>query len=304
MGLLRLAHVDVRTPDLELSTAYYTEVMGLTLVDRIDDAAYFKAWDEDDHHSLRMRYNPRTGLDLFTFRVEAEQDLDDFEQRLTRYGCAVSRVSKGEAVGQGESIRFEIPSGHTMELVHHVEKTGNLLGKHNPDPVPPPDMTGIAPPRMDHMLVNAEEVAEAGTFFQDVLGMKLTEQVLDANGHQIGIWLAAGTHSPHDIAVVNGPNGALHHWAYWLDDWDHVRKAADILGYNGVQIDQGPTRHGVTRGNTIYFFDPLGIRNEVFTGGYWVDPDFEAITWTEDNFGKGLFYYENTISNRFLRMHT
>ena len=101
----------------------------------------------------------------------------------------------------------------------------------------------------------------------------MTEQVLDGNGHQLGVWLAGRTNSPHDIAIVNGPNGALHHWAYWLDDWDHIRKAADILAYNGVQIDQGPTRHGVTRGNTIYFFDPLGIRNEVFTGGYWVDPD-------------------------------
>jgi catechol 2,3-dioxygenase len=118
------------------------------------------------------------------------------------------------------------------------------------------------------------------------------------------VWLAGRTNSPHDIAIVNGPNGALHHWAYWLDDWDHIRKAADTLAYNGVQIDQGPTRHGVTRGNTIYFFDPLGARNEVFTGGYWVDPDHEIITWTESEFGKGLFYYENVISQRFLRMHT
>ena len=191
-----------------------------------------------------------------------------------------------------------------MELVWDIEKTGNILGKHNPSPVPPPDMQGIAPPRMDHMLVNAEEVAESAAFFIDVLGMRMTEQVLDGNGHQLGVWLAGNTRSPHDIAIVNGPNGALHHWAYWLDDWDQIRKAADTLAYNGVQIDQGPTRHGVTRGNTIYFFDPLGIRNEVFTGGYWVDPDTEILTWTEDNFGKGLFYYENVISQRFLRMHT
>ena len=60
----------------------------------------------------------------------------------------------------------------------------------------------------------------------------------------------------------------------------------------------------MTRGNTIYFFDPLGIRNEVFTGGYWVDPDHDIITWTEAEFGKGLFYYENVLSQRFLRMHT
>ena len=79
MGILRLAHIDVRTPDLDLASAYYTEVMGLQTVQRgtVDgaDAVWFKCWDEEDHHSLRMRYNPRTGLDSFTFRVEEEDDL-------------------------------------------------------------------------------------------------------------------------------------------------------------------------------------------------------------------------------------
>ncbi|HET9006523.1 MAG TPA: VOC family protein, partial [Actinomycetes bacterium] len=68
-----------------------------------------------------------------------------------------------------------------------------------------------------------------------------TEQLLDGNGHQIGVWMER-SHSPHDLAVVTGANGGLHHFAFWLDDWDHVRKAADILAYNGVQIDVGPTR--------------------------------------------------------------
>ena len=73
----------------------------------------------------------------------------------------MQRVSRGEAVGQGESIRFGIPSGQTMELVYELDKTGGLLGKLNPAPVPPPGMPGIAPPRLDHMLINAEEVGEA-----------------------------------------------------------------------------------------------------------------------------------------------
>ena len=306
MGILRLAHVDVRTPDLELSTAYYTEVLGLQLAGRGnegEDTVYLKCWDEEDHHSVRLRYDPRTGLDLFSFRVETEDDLAELEIAVQKYGCQVQRISKGESVGQGESLRFVIPSGQTMELVYDLHKTGNILGKLNPAPVPPPDLPGIAPPRLDHMLINAEEVAESASFFTKVLGFRMTEQVLDANGHQMGVWLER-SHSPHDIAIVNGPNGALHHFAFWLDDWDHVRKAADILAFNGVQIDQGPTRHGVTRGNTIYFFDPLGIRNEVFTGGYRADPDFPAITWTEDQFGRGLFYYENVVSQRFLSFHT
>ena len=303
MGVLRLAHVDVRTPDLELSTAYYTEVLGLSVTERTDDSVYLKCWDEEDHHSLRLRTDSRIGMDKFSFRVEREDDLGELEIRLANAGCDVRRVSRGEEVGQGESIQFEIPSGQTMELVWDLEKVGNILGKHNPSPVPPPDLPGIAPPRIDHMLINAEEVGESYAFFNKVLGFRMTEQVLDANGHQLGVWLER-SHSPHDIAIVNGPNGALHHFAFWLDDWDHVRKSADILAYNGVQIDQGPTRHGVTRGNTIYFFDPLGIRNEVFTGGYSPDPDFPQITWTEDQFGRGLFYYENVVAQRFLRFHT
>ena len=132
----------------------------------------------------------------------------------------------------------------------------------------------------------------------------MTEQVLDANGHQLGVWLER-SHSPHDIAIVNGPNGALHHFAFWLDDWDQVAQGRrHPAPSTACRSTQGPTRHGVTRGNTIYFFDPLGISNEVFTGGYRPDPDFPVITWTEDQFGRGLFYYENVISQRFLRFHT
>ena len=37
MGILRLGHVDIRVPDLELATAYYTEVLGLLEVAREAD---------------------------------------------------------------------------------------------------------------------------------------------------------------------------------------------------------------------------------------------------------------------------
>ncbi len=302
MGILRLSHVDITVPDLDLASAYYTEVIGMLETERTPDRAFFKCWDEEDHHSLAVRYDPRVGIDHFSFKVEAEDDLEDLERRVEQYGIHVHRVSDGEEIGQGTSIRFETPSGHTMELVHDVAKVGNLLGKLNPSPIPQ-GVRGIAPPRMDHLLVTAEEVPEANRFYMDVLGFRLSEQLLDGDGHQIGVWLER-SHSPHDLAVVSGSNGGLHHFAYWLDDWDHVRQAADILAYNAIQIDVGPTRHGITRGNTIYFFDPMGTRNEVFTGGYRPDPDFPTITWTEDNIGKAIFYYEGDLNERFMKVHT
>jgi catechol 2,3-dioxygenase len=302
MGILRLSHVDITEPDLELAAAYYTQVLGLEIVERTEDRIFFKCWDERDHHSLAIRFHPRVGLDRFTFKVEYEHDLDEFETRVERAGFSVERIAKGEEIGQGESIRFETPSGHEMELVHDVVKVGGKLPLLNPSPVPE-GLIGIAPPRLDHCLVQAEEVGEASRFFQEVLDFRLTEQLLSSAGHQRVAFLERSA-KPHDIAFVQGKNGGFHHISFWLDDWDHVRRAADILAYNGISIDIGPTRHGITRGNTIYFFDPMGTRNEVFTGGYRPDPDFPTITWTEDEIGRAIFYYEAEMNARFMGVAT
>jgi catechol 2,3-dioxygenase len=302
MGILRLSHVEARVPDLELATAYYTQVLGLVEVGRDQSHVYLKCWDEHDHHSIALRYHPRPGLDHMSFKVEEEEDLHQLESAALRYGCTTRRMSVGEEVGQGQAVRLETPSGHHLELIHRMERTGNLLPKVNPPPEPM-GLLGIHPPRLDHILVTAEEVGDATEFYMQVLGFRLTEQLLSGNGHQIGTWLER-SHSPHDLAIVTGPNGGLHHFAFWLDDWDQVRRAADILAYNGVQIDVGPTRHGITRGNTVYFFDPLGNRNEVFTGGYRPDPDFQTITWTEDQIGRAIFYYEGELNERFMKMHS
>lgn len=306
-GILRLGHVDVTVTDLDLATAYYTEVMGMEITALTEDSVYLKCWDEEDHHSLRLRYAPRVGMDQMSFKVHHEDDLDDLERKVSRFGFPVERVSKGESLGQGESIRFSTPSGHVMELVADVKKVGTSRPRYYPDPAAISlerlSRDRISPPRMDHMLITAEEVGDSTQFYMDVLGFRITEQLLDGNGHQLGTWLER-SHSPHDLAVVQGPNGGLHHFAYWLDDWDQVRDAADVLAYNGIQLDVGPTRHGITRGSTIYFFDPLGTRNEVFTGGYRPDPDFPTLTWTEDNIGRAIFYYEGELNQRFMKVHT
>ena len=179
MGILRLSHVDISAPDLELAAAYYTQVLGLDIVERTEERLFFKCWDERDHHCLSIRYDPRVGIDRFSFKAEFEDDLDQFEAAVERYGFGVRRVSKGEEVGQGESIRFETPSGHEMEVVHDVEKVGGRLPLLNPWPVPQ-GLIGIAPPRIDHVLVHAEEVNEMTHFMQACFDFHLTEQILTA----------------------------------------------------------------------------------------------------------------------------
>jgi catechol 2,3-dioxygenase len=302
MGILRLSHVEVRVPDLELATAYYTEVLGLIETARDDDRVFLKCWDEQEHHSVMLRSAPTYGLEHMGFKVEHADDLAALEAVVERLGSTVKRFAAGEiAPGHGTAIRFDTPSGHGMELVHGMEKVGNLLPLVNPPPKPL-GLVGIAPPRLDHVFLTAEDVDESTAYFKE-FGFRLVEQILAGSGHQLATFLER-SHTPHDIAFVTGPQGGLHHFAFWLDDWNDVRIAADTLAYHGVPIDVGPTRHGVTRGYTLYFFDPAGNRNEVFTGGYWVDPDWEPITWTEEEMGRAIFYYEGQVNERFFTVHT
>jgi catechol 2,3-dioxygenase len=108
------------------------------------------------------------------------------------------------------------------------------------------------------------------------------------------------SNSPHDIAILKGPNGKLHHFAYHVDDWNQVLRAGDVCAMDDVPVEVGPTRHGITRGTTVYFFDPAGNRNEIFAGGYTTYPDFPTITWTGDQIAKGIFYIAREIKETFL----
>jgi catechol 2,3-dioxygenase len=165
------------------------------------------------------------------------------------------------------------------------------------------NLTGMAPPRIDHIFLTAEEVDTVSRFLSGVLGFRLTEQVMGDDGVQIATWLEV-SHTSHDIALITGANRGLHHFAFWVDDWNELRRAADTCAYHGVHIETNPTRHGVSRGQCLYFFDPCGNRNEMFTGGYWVDPDAEPITWTEAEMGRAIFYYDGVVNQKFLTVHS
>lgn len=303
VGILRLSHATVRVPDLELALAYYAEVVGLVVTDQEAERAYLKGWDEHQHHSLILRKAPTYGLDSLAFKVVVRSELDRLAERVVAAGLAVEWFEPGElAEGSGTTVRFLAPSGHIVDLECGMAQVGNGLPLINPPPAPD-HLFGIHPPRIDHIFLLCEDVDGATRFFQDVLEFRLTEQILADDGHQLTTFLER-SHTAHDIAFLTGPDGGFHHVAYWVDDWNDLRTAADVCTYHGVPIDAGPTRHGATRGCGLYFFDPAGNRNEVYTGGYQFDPDDEPTTWTEAEMGRAIFSYRGQVDQRFMSVHS
>ena len=303
MSIRRISHVDIRVPDLELATAYYTEVLGLLETGREADRVFLKCWDEHQHHSVVLTLAPAYGINHIGWTVSDPADLEFYAARLEQAGVEVRRFAPNEwAEGHGASIRFNTPSGHEMELVYGMQQVGNLLPLTNPPPRPM-NLNGVGVPRLDHVFLTVEDVAGITSWMEELLDFHLTEQIVGDDGFKIGTFLEV-SHSSHDIAFITGPNGGLHHFAFWGEDWNELRTAADVLVHNGVHLDTNPTRHGATRGHCIYFFDPAGNRNEIFTGGYWVDPQDPPVTWTEAEMGRALFYYDGIVNQRFLTVHS
>jgi len=304
-GVLRPGHFQMRVLDLQSSVEFYTNVMGLKETGRDKQGrVYFKTQDERDHNSFIIREADEAGVDFVGFKVQDAATLAKLDADLRAYGLHTEHISAGEMLETGERIRFEIPTGHQIELYAEKTDVGNGMPYVNPE-VWVPDGKGINPIRFDHMLLYGPDIDGAQKIFEEVLGFYLVENVLMDDGEtNLAIWLSC-SNKAHDIAFVRHPEpGKLHHVAFMLESWEQVLRAADIMSMNRVSIDIGPTRHGVTRGTTIYAFDPSGNRFETFCGGYQTYPDQHPVTWTFDNVGAGIFYHDRKLNERFLTVVT
>jgi len=310
-GVMRPGHVCLRVMELEPALKHYVEVLGLREVhrDKAGDGTtrvYLKAWDEADHHSVVLRETDSAGIDYMGWKVDSAATLKKLSDDVRASGLAteMSWVPAGEHPATGERFRFTIPTGHVMELYAHREATGCETGYLNPDPWPD-HLMGMAPGRFDHCLLYGDDLDGTVKLFTEVLGFGLAEIVVAGpEEFMIGAFLAC-SNKAHDVAFIRQPvKGKLHHASFSLDSWADVLKAADIISKKRVSIDIGPTRHGITRGETVYFFDPSGNRNEVFSGGYIYYPDKPVIKWTDDELGAAIFYHDRKLNEKFLSVFT
>ena len=303
-GVLRPGHCSLRVLDLEAALKHYTEVIGLIETDRDDKGrVYLKAWDEQDHHSIILHEAEIPGCDYIAFKVDNKATLERLSKSIENFGCKVEYVPAGELKATGERIRFQIPTGHHVELYAEKKKIGNGLGDVNPGPWPD-GLRGMQPTRMDHWQIHGMDLDGSVELFTKVLGFGLTERVLD--GHRLMAAFLTCSTKPHDIAFIRDEElqDRFHHVAFYLNSWEEVLRAADIISKKNVSLDIGPTRHGITRGQTIYFFDPSGNRNEVFSGGYIYYPDSPTLTWTMDELGRAIFYHIRELNERFMTVMT
>lgn len=291
--IAKLGHVALVSENLEKSLWFFRDVLGLEETEEVDGVHYLRAWGDFEHHTLSVRAGETSYIDHIGWRTKRREDVATFAKILEDAGTEVRWIKAGEERGQGEAIRFELPSGHRFELYYDMEKT----------PADPERKSvlknqtykawrkGVSPRRIDHInLQTSVNNLEVVNFLREKLGFKLREYFVNKNNEQVASWLSV-TPLVHDVAIMTTdrskkPN-EMHHLAYWLDNAQDLLRAADILNEAEIEF-VGPGKHGISQAMYVYVKDPgSGLRIEIFTNGYLIfEPDWEPIKWTYEEYLK------------------
>jgi len=303
-GVLRPGYIQIRVIDIDAALTHYVDRLGLHEVSReADGRIYLRAWDEFDRHSVILRPADMAGMDFVGFKVASESELDTLSQRIREAGTKIEEIPAGEQPGVGRRLHFVVPTGHRIELFAGMALAENGPMTRNPE-LWREEPHGMRVTRFDHCNLHGPNIDATVRFFTEVLDFSLSEAAQTPDGSIAAAFLSC-SNKAHDIAFIRRDEpGKFHHAAFWLDSWYDVGQAADIVARYDIPLDIGPTRHGITRGQTIYFFDPSGNRNEVFSGGYIYYPDNPQRLWTVDKLGKAVFYYQRELNERFMRVVT
>lgn len=289
--LTNLSHVELLTPDVPASVSFFTELLGLEVTGSDAHSVYLKAWGEWPHHSLILTESSHSGVGHIAYRVRRPEDVDRLARSLRETGVDVDEVAAGTELGQGDAIRFTIPSGQRLEVLHAFERrAGSRPSQLRNQPARRAGQ-GIEVPRIDHVSVMAPDVHELRLWLEQRLGMLPREIALRADRTEGSVWMSVGALS-HDFAIATDPvaTGRLHHVAFAVESVLDYWRFGEMAHERGIRFEGGPGRHGGTAGSFVYVREPGGgNRIELFAGGYLIlDPDFQPIVWTTEDEFRGV----------------
>jgi len=168
--------------------------------------------------------------------------------------AAAARHLDDHDVGYGEgpnALVLRDPDGHELHLVESppVENA------------PPPvarlttQLYAFHPRKLGHVSTLTANLQPLVQFYGDILGLRVTDWLVDDDGRELGAWLTCGG-DHHVYSVVETGTTTFHHVAFEIADWGELRVALDHLAQHGRWLSWGPVRHGIGQNLAAYVRTP------------------------------------------------
>ncbi len=244
INVRRLAHATLTTPDIERQIAYYTEVVGLALVERSTDRAYLAC--KTGLEAIALERGPGNALSRIAFQVAPGSDLGDAARALAGDGVKSERRSC-ISPGVADALVFADLKDTQVEIFSEyafAKDDGRSAG--------------IMPLKLGHVAYRVDDVQKTVKFYCDVLGFRVSDWRTDNFA-----FLRCNT-DHHTVNFVYDAEPQLHHIAFEVKDWAEIQRAAEILAKHEIHLVWGPGRHIIGHNIAIYHRNADKVRVEFF----------------------------------------
>ncbi|MBX6748399.1 MAG: VOC family protein [Micromonosporaceae bacterium] len=297
--IAHLSSVELYTPVLDDTVAFFRDLMAMEVVDRRGDSVYLHAWDDYELFTVKVTGHHTSGVGRTWLRASSEEAL-------------ARRVALLEAEGLGEGWSEDEPA--YGPVFHFTDFDGHKFGlywhthRYTPGPEQRPSLKNQAARfpgrganirRLDHVNFLASQIPPQDRFLAELLGARKSEQIMLDDGSLAAVWFTV-TDKSYDLVYTSdwtGSRGRLHHAAFATDTREDILRAADVFLEAGIFIETGPHKHAIQQTFFLYVWEPGGNRIELCNAGarLLLAPDHEVITWTQAERAKGQAWGLKTI---------
>jgi catechol-2,3-dioxygenase len=265
VSVSKLGYVGVRTNDVDAMVAYYTDVLRFAVVERAGDAAYLTTGL--DHHCVVVEQGDPHGRARIGLQIHGS--LADAASGLGEAGIDVERRADPEP-GIAECLVVTEPdTGIPLHLFERQAESG-----HAPT-------HGLRPQKLGHVAGYVDDLQTVQSFYEDVLGFRWSDTIGD-----FFAFLRCNVDHHSMNFMESSKRSGLHHTAFEMRDFMHMKEMFDHLSAHGIVLEWGPGRHGAGHNLFSYHRDPDGNLIELFSEIDLIFDEeagvFEPRPWHED----------------------
>lgn len=238
----RLGYVALNVSNLDRSTAFYRDLVGLAVSESSDEFSALRC--SQDHHNVLLYPSAQPGLKRIGFELERRQDLDSARDYIAGLGLAVEDVAADELkrLRTVAAFRFRIP-GSGLCIEYFVQMM------HLAQPYVP---TVAKIERLGHVVINVADFDGAMHWLTDKLGFVVSDFVPG-----FAAFLRCFPNPlHHSMAILTGSEDHLNHVNFMVTDVDDIGRGMNRMKKNDIEIVFGPGRHQPSESIFLYWLDP------------------------------------------------
>ena len=248
----KLGYVALNVSDIERSTVFYRDVLGLAATgEGPAGARYFRCGPS--HHAIALHPGV-PGVKRIGFEMESIEQLERLRYALSSHGVVVTGVAAEECAAShiGHAVRFIEPAtGATFEFYDQMRE---IAAPYQP--------TVAHIQRLGHVLLKTPHYDQSVRLFTELLNFQVSD-VIDGLVHFMRCFPNPLHHS---FGFASAPRAGLHHVNFMVTEIDDIGRAIWRFKHAGVSVVHGPGRHPPSGSVFLYFLDPDGLTLEYSFG--------------------------------------